>query len=363
MTRALTGLLRHPDTVLGILGAREPVQRDGRVLNPGIQAMIGIADRFGGTNNGSPDAGTLDVGVMRRHLLRSARAVMPVRTDIYVSGRVIPGPEDAPAIAIRVYRQFGSGLGGGPGDRRRLPAIVYYHGGGWVTGDLDTHDALCRILAAASGCLVVAVDYRLAPEHPFPAAVEDAVAAYTWVHEHSDELGIAAGLIGVMGDSAGGNLAAVVAQLARAGSGRVRVPPPVAQGLVYPIVDARFDIDSMDTLADGFLLTRTVMEFYRDQYLPDPADWKDPVASPLLAGDLSGVAPALVVTAGFDPMRDDGVNYAGALAEAGVAVEHRRYDDQIHGFMILGIVPESLALATEVCEAMGRLMRRSAPAT
>jgi acetyl esterase len=361
VARVLSGLLRRPDIVLGLLGATEPVEREGRVLNPRIQALLAVANRFGGAEAGSPDAELLNPFVVRRKLRRSARAVMPVRTDVYASGRVIPGPANAPPIGIRIYRQYGSGLGAGPGSRRGLPAIVFFHGGGWVSGDLDTHDALCRILTAASGCLVAAVDYRLAPEYPFPAAVDDALAAYVWVHEHSNELGVLPGHIGVMGDSAGGNLAAVVAQLTRAGTVRASAPPPVAQGLVYPVVDARLGFESMRALAEGFLLTRTAMEFYRDEYLADRSDWEHPMASPLLAGDLTGLAPALVVTAGFDPLRDDGANYAEALRRANVVVEHRRYDDQIHGFMILGIVADSLALATEVCEAMGRLMRRSAP--
>ncbi|MGH9079957.1 MAG: alpha/beta hydrolase [Acidimicrobiales bacterium] len=383
VARLMSGLLRRPEVVLTLLGATEPVEREGRVLNPSVQALVGLVNRFdrtsggtadgfdrtsGGTADGfdgadgSPGTEVLDPLVVRRQLRRSARAVMPVRTDVYVSARVIPGTEGAPPIGIRIYRQFGSGLGAGPAGRGR-PAIVFFHGGGWVSGDLDSHDALCRILTAASGCLVVAVGYRLAPEDPFPAAVDDALAAYTWVHQHSDDLGIAPGHIGVMGDSAGGNLAAVVAQVTRAGAGPARAlaPPPVAQGLVYPVLDTRLRSESLRSLADGFLLTRTAMEFYRNHYLPDPSDWEDPKASPLLAGDFGGLAPALVVTAGFDPMRDDGVDYAEALRQADVSVEHRRYDDQIHGFMVLGIVADSLALATEVCESMGRLMRRSAP--
>ncbi|HEV3282017.1 MAG TPA: alpha/beta hydrolase fold domain-containing protein [Acidimicrobiales bacterium] len=358
ITRGLSGLLRHPSIVLRLLGGAEPVERDGRVLNPGLQALVAVANRFGGTTDGSPDPERFDVSIARSQLRRSARVVMPVRTDVYASGRVIPGPENAPPVGIRLYRRFGSGLGAGargPG----LPAIVYFHGGGWVSGDLDTHDPLCRILALASGCLVVAVDYRLAPEDPFPAAVDDALAAYCWVHQHHDELGIADGQVGVMGDSSGGNLAAVVAQLARAGTGRAPAPPPIAQGLVYPVVDARLGSESMRSLADGFLLTRAAMEFYRGQYLPDRSLWESPMASPVLAPDLGGLAPALVVTAGFDPLRDDGAAYAQALQRAGVVVEHRRYEDQIHGFMHLGIVADSLALATEVCESMGRLMRHS----
>jgi acetyl esterase len=297
---------------------------------------------------------------MRTQLRRAARAVMPVRTDVHVTGRLVRRPTGTPDIGVRIYRRFGSGLG--RRSRDLLPAIVYFHGGGWVTGDLDTHDATCRMLAVASRCLVVAVDYRLAPEHTFPAAVDDALAAYAWVHRHAGELGIADGQVGVMGESAGATLAAVVAQETRGGepASGSDVPPPVAQGLIYPVVDVRFDTDSMETLGEGFLVTRDAMEYYRGEYLPLRADWDTPRASPLRAGDLRGLAPALVVTAGFDPLRDDGANYADALRKAGVDVEYRCYDDQVHGFMGMGVLPDSLALATEACDSMGRLMRRSA---
>ncbi len=362
MARGLALLFRRPEVVLAALGRSAPVQRDGRVLNRSVQAMSELAARFGATQD---PAGNPDPEAMRSQLRRLARAAMPVRTDVHVSGRSIPGPEGVPELPLRIYRQYGRGIGRGRSGRELLPAIVYLHGGGWVAGDLDSHDATCRMLAAVSRCLVAAVDYRLAPEHPFPAAIEDALAAYAWVQHHTDELGVADGRVGVMGDSAGGNLAAVVAQETRAGrAAGPSVPPPVAQGLVYPVVDARLDTPSLRSVGDGFFLTRAGMEFHRGAYLPDRSDWETAKASPLLADELTGLAPALVVTAGFDPLRDDGANYAEALTKAGVEVEYRCYDDQIHGFMGMGILPDSLALATEVCDAMGRLMHRpgSAPA-
>jgi acetyl esterase len=209
---------------------------------------------------------------------------------------------------------------------------------------------------------VVAVEYRLAPEHPYPAAVDDALAAYAWVHRHSDEVGHAEGQVGVVGDSAGGNLAAVVALETRpeGANGTLDVPPPVAQGLLYPALDARLDSTSIRAMADGFFLTKESMEYFRSCYLPDRSVWEAGRASPLLAADHHGLAPALVVTAGFDPLRDDGSHYAEVLAKSGVEVDYRCYDDQVHGFMSMGFLPDCLALATEVCEAMGRLMRRSA---
>ena len=183
------------------------------------------------------------------------------------------------------------------------------------------------------------------------------------IQGHADELGIDRRRVGVMGDSAGGNLAAVVALETRPGGGGSTdgVLPPVAQGLIYPAVDARLGTESVRSMADGFFLTREGMEQSRRHYLPDPADWEDWRASPLLAEDHRGVAPALVVTAGFDPLRDDGANYAEALRSAGVDVEYRCYDDQVHGFMGMGVLPDSLALAIEVSDAMGRLVRRSSP--
>ena len=352
-TRVLAALLRHPGLVLAVLGTRAPVERDGRVLNRNTQAMVALADRYGTSRQPPPDPAT-----MRNQARISARAAMPVRTDVHVSGRIIPGDKGSASIPVWVYRKFGGGGGGGPGEQGRPPAIVYFHGGGWTVGDLDTHDGICRLLAATSRCLVVSVGYRLAPEHPFPAAVDDCLAAYAWVHRNGDELGIAAGRVGVMGDSAGGTLAAVVAQQTLGGPDDV--PPPWAQCLIYPASDSHLDTASLRSVGDDFLLTHADMEFFRQQYLPDRSRWNDPRASPLLADDLTGLAPALVVTAGFDPLRDDGLHYAEALRKGGVDVEYRCYHDQIHGFMNMGILPDSFALATEVCDAMGRLMRRSA---
>ncbi len=356
ISRLLTWVLSRPGLVLGLTGSREEVALGGRVLHRGVQALIQLVDLLGrmtGSDRSDDPLGG------REEFVQLARLAMPVRTDVHVAGRHVPGPDGAPEIAVRVYRRFGVGVGTTV-DEHRPSAIVFFHGGGWVVGDLDSHDASCRLLAAVTGCVVVAVDYRLAPEHPFPAAVEDCLAAYAWVQRNHEELGTAPGMVGVMGDSAGGNLAAVVALETRPGrSAHVAdVPPPVAQGLVYPATDARLDSPSIHALAEGFFLTKAGMETYRGLYLPDSGDWEDVRASPLLADDHAGVAPAVIVTAGFDPLRDDGFRYAEALQKAGVAVDYRCYDDQIHGFFAMGIIPDSLALAIETCDAMGRLMRR-----
>lgn len=337
-TRLVRRLLALPDPVIGRLAGGPPIVRDGRVLDRRVQLILHVGERLGLTNDGAEE----DVEVGRERLSRSAALAMPKRTGIHVVDRLIPGP--AGQIPIRVYRRFGLAEGS--------PAIVYLHGGGWTSGDLDTHDGTCRLLADESDCVVVAVDYRLAPEHPFPAAVDDAVAAYRWVHEHAIELSIEPGRVGVMGDSAGGNLAAVIAQVTR----DTDVPPPVAQCLVYPVTDARMREPSIRTFESGFFLTRARIEWFRAAYLPDPADWESPLASPIDQQDLSGLAPALVITAGFDPLRDEGRRYAERLAEAGVPTRYRCYDDMVHGFFGMGILPGGMQMAAEVCAGMGDLM-------
>ena len=207
------------------------------------------------------------------------------------------------------------------------PALVFLHGGGWIYGDLESHDALCRVLAEQAQVRVIAVDYRLAPEAPFPAAVDDAMAAWTWVADHADALGIDPDRIAVGGDSAGGNLAAIVAQqTVRAG-----VASPAFQLLIYPATDFAERAPSRATYREGFFLTEDFMDLAEENYLIGSEDRADPRLSPL-HGDVSGVAPAYVVTAGFDPLLDEGSAYADALRAAGVEVEYLCEDGMIHGF-------------------------------
>jgi acetyl esterase len=236
---------------------------------------------------------------------------------------VAPGP--AGDIPVRVYTPSGPGP---------FPVLVYYHGGGWVLGNLDSHDALCRLLTNRSGAVVVAADYRLAPEHKFPAAVDDAYAVLEWVAKEAGALRVDPARIAVGGDSAGGNLAAVVAQLARDRRG----PAIVTQVLIYPVTNYAFDTASYTQNADGYLLTRTSMEWFWDHYLPTPADGARLTASPLRAADLAGLPPALVITAEYDPLRDEGEGYGRALQQAGVATTITRYDGMIHGFFQLPVV-------------------------
>ncbi len=250
--------------------------------------------------------------------------------------RTLPGP-----IRVRVYEP--------PGDERDRGVLVYFHGGGFVTGSLDSHDGVCRALAAATPCVVVAVDYRLAPEHRFPAAVEDAWAATAWVAEHAASLGADPARVAVGGDSAGGTLAAVVALRARD-----RGLPLALQLLVYPVCDLACDTASYRELADGYGLTAAAMAWYRDRYLGPAGDPADPEASPLRAPDLADVAPALVLTAEYDPLRDEGEAYAQRLRAAGVPVTLVRYDGLIHGFYRM---PAAIGRAREALGASAAALR------
>jgi acetyl esterase len=227
--------------------------------------------------------------------------------------------------------------------------LVFFHGGGFMYGDLDSHDAPCRFLAERAGVRVLAVDYRLAPEHPFPAAFDDALAAYRWAVENAPTLGVDPDRIAVGGDSAGGNLAAGVA-LAAAREGL----PLAFQLLVYPATDATRQTRSFELFGSGFYLTRRFMELANELYVPDEADRKDPHASPLFDDVPEGLAPAYVATAGFDPLRDEGEAYARKLCDAGVRVEMHRFPDQIHGFFnVLGPGHRSRAAVAEIAVKLG----------
>jgi acetyl esterase len=264
-----------------------------------------------------------------------------------VEDRTIPGP--AGPIRIRLTAPEGPGP---------FPAVVYLHGGGWVVGSLHSHDQLCRAITRASGVAVVSVDYRLAPEDPFPAAVDDAEAATRWVADHGEEFGVDPLRLAVGGDSAGGNLATVVARRARDRG----FPRLVFQVLLYPVTDSNRDTPSYLKNADGYMLTRELMAWYWDQYVPDAARRLDPDASPLCADDLSRLPPALVVTAEFDPLRDEAEHYARRLAEAGVAVQLSRYPGMIHGFIRrYTVLDQGRAALDEVCLALSKALSVERP--
>ena len=248
-------------------------------------------------------------------------------------------------VVLRAYRP------GAVAKSERLPALVFFHGGGWTIGDLDTHDVLCRELAAGARCAVFSVDYRLAPESPFPVAVEDCIGATRFVWLNHESLRVDPSRIAVGGDSAGGNLAAVVALHARDAGG----PPLCHQLLIYPATDQNLETDSLAANGEGYLLTRPLMEKFRSYYLPRPADYVDWRASPALAKSHAALPPAFVLTAGFDPLLDEGRQYVELLARADVQVAYRDYPDMIHGFILMGGVLETAnAAVADCCAALRR---------
>lgn len=306
--------LRMPISWVNIL-AGPPVAVDGRTLDGRAQWFLKLL-----AHSGQPGAHTMSVVEAREEYDAFMQMLggKPAPVSEIVD-RTIPGP--AGALRVRIYRPAGTVA-------RLLPTVVYFHGGGWVIGSLEGYDLACRYFCARSGCAVVAVDYRLAPEHKFPAAVDDALASYRWLAGEAVALGLDPDRIVVAGDSAGGTLAAVVAQEVRH-----EPHPPCLQWLIYPATDLAGDTPSHRSCADGFLLTQADMTWFRTHYLNDTAEIDDPRASPLRSPDLSGVAPALVFTAGFDPLRDEGQAYAGKLRAAGVKTIHREFETLIHGFV------------------------------
>jgi acetyl esterase len=314
---ALRTALSLPDRVQRVL-AGPPVVIDGQTLAVDTQLMLRL-QRLARV----PGAETLPIPQGREEILHQTRLTggtqpIGVVRDLSVAG--LPG---------RLYtpREATSAL------------LVYFHGGGFMFGDLDSHDAICRFLADRAGVQVLAVDYRLGPEEPFPAAYDDALAAYEWVVHNAASLGADPTRLAVGGDSAGGNLAAVTAiEAARRGW------PLAFQLLIYPATDCARDTRSFELFRAGFFLTREFMELANESYLPPDLDLRDPRVSPLHADLPDGLAPAYVVTAGFDPLRDEGEAYARRMADAGVDVELKRFSDQIHGFFNI-LVPGTRARA------------------
>ena len=283
-------------------------------------------------------AGGIDVWSLPPEAMRAnfgtLLAQREVETVEKIENRTIPGP--AGEIAVRIYTPAGDGP---------LPVLVYFHGGGFVICDLDSHDSICRALANGAGSVVISVDYRLAPESPFPAAPEDCYAATCWAAEQPASAGFDASRLAVGGDSAGGNLSAVVALMARDRSG----PRIAHQLLIYPVTDCAFDTASYEENAEGYLLSREMMRWFWKHYLENPDDAANPVASPLRAENLEGLPAATVITAEFDPLRDEGEAFAVKLRAAGVPVEQTRYDGMFHGFFgmtdILDSAKEAVAYA------------------
>jgi acetyl esterase len=312
---AVSVLQRLPDPVLRALAGRPGgIRLDGQTLAADVQLTLGLLRLLG--HRGLDG---LTVEEARAEIRRTARLARGLAEPVArVEPRQIPGP--AGSIPARLYVPLGP--------PRARPLVVFYHGGGWVVGDLDTHDGVCRFLAREVDACVLAVGYRLAPEDRFPAAVDDAVAAFRWAVAQAPALGCLPARVAVAGDSAGGNLSAVVS-LAATRAGGVR---PAAQLLVYPVTDLVHRHPSYRLFAEGFFLTAAEMAWYIGHYLPDPDAGREPTASPLLAPDLRGLPPAVVLTAGFDPLRDEGEAYAARLEAAGVRVRLRRSAGLVHGF-------------------------------
>lgn len=310
---------------------------DGLTLSGEMQAVLRLGELSGGETVAGSAAPEQARALLRAEAKAAAGPPLPLQA---VTELELPGP--AGAIAARFYEPSGIGI-------EQRPLVVYLHGGGWVIGDLDTHDSVCRFIAANAGVTVLSVGYRLAPEHPFPAAVEDALAGFRWAVEQSDRLGVDPGRVAVAGDSAGANLAAAVALLSARDDG----PAPAMQALVYPVTDAVEGLPSRDLFAAGFFLTKADMDWFERHYLPPGADRADPRVSVLRAPDLAGLAPAYVATAGFDPLRDEGEAYTERLREAGVHVAHRRHPGLIHGFAnMTAISREARSAMLEMCGAL-----------
>lgn len=300
-------------------------------LDPSARALIEFARQ---QNN--PPLGQVSVEQLREQSNQQRAALQPdppVLADV-AEGEIMGR---AGRTAFRIYRAHAT--------MEHMPAVIFFHGGGFVLGDLDSHDTVCRQLCSESGCVVIAIDYRRAPEHKFPAAVDDAIDAAGWVREHAAELGIDAGRIALAGDSAGANLATVVAiDMKRRG-----LPAVALQILLYPVVDQYADYESKRRYESGYLLTRLAIDFYAEQYFRHDSDKLDWRASPIRHEALSGLPEALVITAGFDPLVDEGEAYALRLAQAGVRTTLRRFPGQVHGFVTRGrIIPEALEAIQEV---------------
>ncbi len=305
------------------------------MLHPQTRALLDLIEA-----NGVPPVHTLSPHEARR-AYRDRRAFTQPAAPPVSEVRELRADGPHGAIPLRLVRPNGAHASD------RLPALVYYHGGGWTIGDLDTHDTLCRELANGAGCAVISVDYRLAPEHRFPAAVDDCIAATWWIGAHARELGIDSDRIAVGGDSAGGNLAAVVAIAAR-DAGDL---PIALQLLIYPATDQRRTAASHIGNGTGYLLTRESIAYYHDHYFGGDMHDHDWRASPLLLEDLSRLPPAFVLTAGYDPLRDEGLQYAQRLSQAGNRATHLCFERQIHGFIPMGKVIDEANAAVVLCAA------------
>lgn len=339
--RVTAMLCALPDSVQIALSGKKPIVIDGHTLAPELQLLLAANEKRGEMLLTTPEE-------LRRQQRNAALMIAgpPTRVDS-VRDLEITG-----AKGMLRARHYAPERGQG------APLLVFFHGGGFVFGDLDTHDAPCRVLCRHGGMHVLAVDYRLAPENPFPAPVEDALAALRWAQAHASELGADPARVGIGGDSAGANLSAAIAHLAIRNGGA----PPACQLLIYPAVDRTRPYKSLELFAAGFFLTSAAIAWFHRQYCGKPgAHDRDPRLGPLHAESHAGLAPALVVTAGFDPLRDEGEAYAAALLAAGTPAVLRRFDSLIHGFInMVGVSPACRDAVVEIAGATRALFAMNA---
>ena len=321
MRAFLTKLLfKLPKSLLIKWSGQEQIQKDYRKLDPGFQYLLKLMEDSGTKLDYTKSAAEMRKEFDEGRTLISSSLPSGVKTTDHViesNGAEIKIREYAPDSIGNIY-----------------PALVYYHGGGWVLGSIDTHEAFTGFLAKELKAKIFSVEYRLAPEHKFPIPLEDCETAFNWVKDNATDLGINPNRVSVGGDSAGGNLSAALCVKCQQNN----LPMPKAQLLIYPVTDLTFQSPSMEEMAEGFFLTKESMYFFRDQYLEDEGLAKDPLVSPHFAEDLSEQPPAVVITAGFDPLRDEGDRYAQSLREANVEIYHRTHDSYIHGFVNMMLV-------------------------
>ncbi|MBX3492444.1 MAG: alpha/beta hydrolase [Parvibaculum sp.] len=330
-------LLKLPDGILIKMSGGKPLAIDGRILDARTQFLAAQGAK-------QPSITTLDPVAARAGTAAGLSLLDDApRESVVVRALTVPGP--AGPLDARLYTPKDAS---GP-----LPGLVFFHFGGCVIGDLDTCHTFCAMIAGVAQCTVLNVAYRLAPEHKFPAAVDDALAAYRWAEDHAADLGMIAGRIGVGGDSAGGYLSAVVAQEEK----RAGRAGPALQLLVYPVTDWEWKGGSMDSCANVYPLTADIMSWFAGLYLNDAAEARDVRVSPMKEPNLAGLAPAIVVTAGFDPLRDQGAAYAEKLKAAGVAVTYRCEDSLAHAFTAMtGVVPLAKAACEKIAADIGRAL-------